>query len=88
MNVIRVDFINVVNFLGAIKSASSKTVVGDRPGQTPTDIDIDEKMRFIRLSRTHNEKPYVKYVPMSNVSGFEVEEEIAKPAEVKKEVKK
>lgn len=85
MNVIRVDFINVVNFLGAIKSASSKTVVGDRPGQTPTEIDLDEKMRFIRLSRTHNEKPYVKYVPMSNVSGFEIEE-AAKPAapEVKK----
>lgn len=85
MNVIRVDFINVVNFLGAIKSASSKTVVGDRPGQTPTEIDLDEKMRFIRLSRTHNEKPYVKYVPMSNVSGFEIEE-ATKPAapEVKK----
>ena len=35
MNLARVDFINVVNFCGAIRSASSLSVSGERPGMTP-----------------------------------------------------
>ena len=47
---------------------------------TPVNIDLDEKMRFVRLSKTTNGKEVVKFVPMSNVSGFEViEEPVAKP---------
>lgn len=81
MKLARVDFINVVNFCGAIRSASSLSVSGERPGMTPIDIVLDEKMRFVRLSKTTNGKEVVKFVPVSNVSGFEVvDEEPAKPA--------
>lgn len=84
MKVTHVDFIAVVSLGGSLKSASSKSVVGDRPGQTPMDITVDEDMRFVRLVKHVNGKERVKYVPMTNVSGFEVEEEptVAKPAPV------
>ena len=74
MKVKEVQFINVVSFGGQIKSCNGK-VVGDRPGQTATDIEVDEKQRFFKLSRVMDGKMRVKYVPMSNVSGFEVIEE-------------
>lgn len=85
MIILKVDFANVVNFCGAIRSATSNTVVGDRPGQVPTTIELDEKMRFIRLSRLSNGREAVKYVPMSNVTGFEVDESVpaVKPAQAK-----
>ena len=82
MKVKEVQFINVVSFGGQIKSCNGR-VVGDRPGQVPTDIEVDEKQRFFKLSRIMEGKLRTKYVPMSNVSGFEVIEE-DKPAPVKK----
>ncbi len=78
MRVSEVQFINVVSFAGQIKSCNGR-VVGDRPGQVPTEIEVDEKMRFFKLSRIIDGKPRVKYVPMSNVSGFEVVEEVEAP---------
>ena len=74
MKVREVQFVNVVSFGGQIKSCNGK-VVGDRPGQTATDVEVDEKMRFFKLSRIMDGKLRVKYVPMSNVSGFEIVEE-------------
>jgi hypothetical protein len=43
-------------------------------------------MRFIRLSRLSNGREAVKYVPMSNVTGFEVDESVpaAKPVQAAK----
>jgi len=83
MKVTHVDFIAVVSLGGSLKSASNK-VVGDRPGQTPMEISVDEDMKFIRLVKTVNGKEKVKYVPMTNVSGFEVEEPAKpQPAQVK-----
>ena len=82
MKVKEVQFVNVVSFGGQIKSCNGR-VVGDRPGQTPTDIEVDEKQRFFKLSKVMDGKLRVKYVPMSNVSGFEVVEE-DKPAAPKK----
>lgn len=84
MKITHVDFIAVVSLGGSLKSASSKSVVGDRPGQTPMDITVDEDMKFIRLSKTVNGKEKVKYVPMTNVSGFEVDDSATKPAQVTK----
>lgn len=80
MKVVHVDFIAVVSLGGSLKSASSRGVVGDRPGATPMEISVDEDMKFVRLVKHVNGKEKVKYVPMTNVSGFEVEEEVvAKP---------
>ena len=79
MRVKEVQFINPVSFGGQITSANGK-VVGDRPGQTPIDIEVDEKQRFFKLSKVMDGKSRVKYVPMSNVSGFEIIEEEVKPA--------
>ena len=78
MKVKEVQFINVVSFFGQIKSCNGR-VVGDRPGQVPTDIEVDEKLRFFKLSRIHDGKLRVKTVPMSNVSGFDLAEEEVKP---------
>lgn len=72
-----VQFINVVAFGGQIKSAQDGTVVGDRAGQTPTTIMLDDKQRFFELSKTVNGKVMRKVVPMSNVSGFEIIDEPA-----------
>lgn len=79
MKVVHVDFIAVVSLGGSLKSASNR-VVGDRPGQTPMEISVDEEMKFVRLVKQVNGKEKVKYVPMTNVSGLEIEEEpVAKP---------
>jgi hypothetical protein len=76
-----VQFINVVSFGGQIKSCNGK-VVGDRPGQEAAEIELDEKQRFFKMSKVMNGKLRSKYVPMSNVSGFEIieEEVVVKPA--------
>lgn len=79
MKITHVDFVAVVSFGGSLKSATSRGVVGDRPGQVPMEISIDDKAKFIELKKHINGKLRVKYVPMTNVSGFEVEDE-AKPA--------
>mgnify|MGYP000191185503 CR=1 FL=1 len=83
MKVTHVDFISVVSFGGSLKSASSKGVVGDRPGQLPMRITADEDMKFIKLEKHINGNLRTKYVPMTNVSGLEVEDE-AKAAVAKK----
>lgn len=77
MKINHVDFIAVVSFGGSLKSASGK-VVGDRPGQTPMDITLLDGTTF-RLRKTINGKERIKYVPITNVSGYEVDEEV-KPA--------
>ena len=78
-----VQFIKPVSFGGQITSANGK-VVGDRPGQTPMDIELDEEQTFFKLSKNMNGKMRHKFVPMSNVSGFEVVEEVKPQAQVKK----
>lgn len=82
-----VQFINVVSFGGQIKSAQDGSVVGDRAGQTPTVITLDDKQRFFELTKTINGRVLKKLVPMSNVSGFEPMDEpipLTAPASSKK----
>lgn len=88
MKIITVEFIHPVSCGGSIKTASADSVVGDRPGQTPFKISLDES-GFIRVEKkTSALKPVVRYVPMSNVSSIGIDESEEKPVEVKKEQKK
>lgn len=66
-----VQFVNVVSFGGQLQSATN-TVVGDRPGQVAADLELDEKMRFITMTRAVNGVLQTKQVPMSNVACFEL----------------
>jgi len=74
MKLKHVQFVNVVQFGGSLQSLSVKPV-GDQPGQGENEIEVDEKMRFVRLGRRVNGIPAVKFVPMSNVASFEPEDE-------------
>lgn len=75
MKITHVDFISVVSFGGSLKSFSQK-VVGDRPGQTPGVVTLSDDGTLFKLEKHINGKLRTKYVPMTNVSGFEVEEEV------------
>ena len=74
----QVDFVAIVSFGGSLKSATSGSVIGDRPGQTPVDIELTEDMCFVKLTKKLNGKMKTKYVPMTNISSLEYPE---KPAE-------
>jgi hypothetical protein len=81
MKIDNVQFINTVSFGGQLQSASIRAV-GDRPGQGGMEIELDEKMRFMALTKFVNGQTRTRLVPMSNIASFEpiVEE---KPVEVK-----
>ena len=83
MQIKRIDFIAPVNFGGTLKSISTR-VSGARPGETPAALEMDPDMRFVSLTKQVNGKEQVKIVPMTNVSGMDLEDE-PKPAEVKKQ---
>lgn len=72
MKLKNVHFIHPVSCGGQITSASSGAVVGDRPGQTPFDIEMVETGGFptVKLSRTVQGKPMSVVVPITNVAGF------------------
>lgn len=74
-----VQFVNVVSFGGQLQSVST-TPVGDRPGQIGNKIELDEKWRFIAITKSLNGIMTTKIVPMTNVACFEALE----PAAVKK----
>ena len=78
----KVNFLHVVSFGGQLQSASCNPV-GDRPGQARMKIELDEKWRFIALTKVVNGQTVTHIVPMTNFSGFEAEEVVA-PAPVKK----
>lgn len=86
MKIVHVDFISVVSFGGSLKSVTSRGVVGDRPGQKAADIELLEG-DILKITREVNGITRSKYVPMTNVASFEVEEVKAAPA-VKPEEKK
>ncbi len=75
----KVNFVHVVSFGGQLQSASCNPV-GDRPGQGGMKIELDEKWRFIALTKVVNGKSVTHIVPMTNVSGFETLEEVVVPA--------
>ena len=70
MRIKQVQFINTVSFGGQLQSASIHAV-GDRPGQGGMEIEMDEKMRFISLTKLLNGNPSTRLVPMTNVAAFE-----------------
>lgn len=72
MKLKNVYFINPVSCGGQITSASSGTVVGDRPGQHPFEIDLEESGGFpcVKLSRIVQGKMSNVHVPLTNVAGF------------------
>lgn len=67
------QFVSVVSFGGQLQSCST-TAVGDRPGQSGAELELDEKMRFIAITKLVNGKTQTKLVPMSNVASFEMAE--------------
>ena len=75
-----VQFINVVSFGGQLQSLSINPS-GERPGEKPNEILLDETTQLIQLKRIVNGVPKVRYVPMSNVASFE-------PAPVEEKPKK
>ena len=83
MKIDNVQFINTVSFGGQLQSASIRAV-GDRPGQGGMLIELDEKMRFMALTKDVNGQPRTRLVPMSNIASFEPIVEDAKPVEAKK----
>lgn len=71
--VLKVEFINPVSLGGQIKSASTVSPANpDRPGSTPFTIELDEAATMFQITKKEAHRTVVKYVPMSNVSGFEV----------------
>lgn len=84
MKLAQVDFIAVVSFGGSIKSARAGSVVGDRPGQVPVDIELTEDLCFVKLTKRVNNKMLSKMVPMTNVACFEYPEKVEEKKEQKK----
>lgn len=79
MKIKSVQFRDPVSFGGLLQSASTN-VVGDRPGATPMQIELDDAGRFFELSKAVNGKPSTRVVPMENVASFEpMDEPAAKP---------
>jgi hypothetical protein len=70
MKLDNVQFVNTVSFGGQLQSASIRAV-GDRPGQGGMTIEIDEKMRFVALTKAVNGIMKTRLVPMSNIASFE-----------------
>jgi hypothetical protein len=83
MKIERVDFVNVVNFGGSLRSATTKPS-GANPGEGNTKIDLTEDMCFVMLTKSVNGKPLTKYVPMTNISSFQPVPPEEKKAEPKK----
>lgn len=92
MKIASVQFINPVAHGGGIKSASSTSASNpERAGSTPFEIEFDPESNLFKVTRTVQGKVVSKFVPMSNVSGFEMADEPkaeVKPAAGSKEVKK
>lgn len=76
MKILNVQFINPVAHGGGIKSASSTSASNpERAGSTPFDIEFDPESNLFKVTRTVNGKSISKFVPMTNVSGFEMADE-------------
>lgn len=73
MKIARVAFINPVQCAGSITGASAGKVVGDRPGQTPFEIDLVEVsgLPCVRLQKHAGGKHFQTHVPIFNISFFE-----------------
>lgn len=73
MKIARVAFIHPVQCAGSITSASAGKVVGDRPGQTPFEIDLVEiaGLPCVRISKHAAGKFFSTHVPIFNVGFFE-----------------
>lgn len=73
MKIARVSFINVVQCGGSVTTASAVTVTGNRPGQTPFEIDLVEigGIPSIKLQKFAGGKHLQTHVPIFNVSHFE-----------------
>jgi hypothetical protein len=88
MKVANVQFKEVVSFDGQQKSASSSVAAnGDRPGATPCEIEFDPESMTFSLSKNIKGIPRVKFVHVSNVTGWELLPEVKKE-EKKPEAKK
>jgi hypothetical protein len=79
MKLDNVQFVNTVSFGGQLQSASTRAV-GDRPGQGGMAIELDEKMRFVALTKSVNGVQKTRLVPMSNIASFEPIIEDVKPS--------
>lgn len=64
------QFVSTVSFGGQLQSISVN-VVGDRPGQTGAVIELDEKMRFVSITKLMNGQSVTRVVPMSNIACYE-----------------
>ena len=62
-------FIKPVSFGGMLSSAS-RVVVGDKIGQEPMEIELDEKQRFVTLTKKVNGVLDNCIVPIQNISAF------------------
>lgn len=82
MRIKTVQFKNVVSFGGQLQSAGG--LVGDRPGATAMEVELDDEQRFFKLTKFVNGKEATRFVPMENVASFEPAPVEAKPAAVKK----
>lgn len=83
MKLTRVQFVHTVSFGGMLQSAGNNPV-GNRPGEGNTEIELDEKMRFVALTKVVNGKDKTILVPMSNVASFEAAEVVEAPKPVVK----
>lgn len=87
--IVSVQFINVVSFGGQIKSASAVSPSNpERAGSTPFEIELDEASGIFKVTKTLSGVVKSKYVPMTNVASFEVDERPVEKAEPKPAVKK
>lgn len=78
MRLKHVQFKTTVSFGGQLQSASINPV-GDRPGQSGCEIDLDEKTQTISIAKVMNGKHTIRHVPMSNVAAYEILEVPATP---------
>lgn len=83
--IISIQFINSVSFGGQLQSASSVSPSNpERAGATPFDLELDEGSGIFRVTKRAAGITKSKYVPMTNVAAFEVDERPVEKAAAKK----
>lgn len=73
MRLKQVQFASNVSFGGMLQSATT-ALVGNRPGETAMDIEFDEARSLVALTKTLNGKIVTKFVPLTNIVAFEIDE--------------
>ncbi len=70
MKIAKVAFINVVQCAGSVTTAHAFNVVGNRPGQTPFEIELVELggIPCVKLSKQAGGKHHQVHVPIFNVN--------------------